>query len=83
MIENPFFSRTNEWCDRERLLLIFRVLTLLEKPFKLVFIFEAGLQVSQEHMSSKQRLQQHLQCCQTAVDHLSCSVIHLNQPPLT
>lgn len=65
------------------MLLTFRALTLLEKPFKLVLILKAGLQVSQEHMSFKQSLQQLVQFCPTAEDHLSRSVIHLNQPPLT
>lgn len=65
------------------MLLTFRALTLLEHPLKLVLIFKAGLQVSKEHMSFKQSHQQVVQLCQTAVDHLSCSVIHLNQIPLT
>lgn len=64
-------------------ILTFRVLTLLENPLKLVLVFKACLQVSQEHMAFKQSLQQVVQFCQTAVDHLLCSVIHLNQPPLT
>lgn len=60
-----------------------KVHTLQVKSLKLLFIFQASLQVSQGHMSLKQRLHQRLYCNHTAVDNLPCRVIHPDRLPIT
>lgn len=59
------------------------VLTLLEKLFKLLPVFQASLQVSQSHVSLKQRALQRVYGLHTAVDHLPCGVVHLDRLPVT
>ena len=62
---------------------LMKVHTLQIKSLKLLFMFQAGLQVSQGNMSQKQRLHQGLHCVHAAVDNLHCRVIHPDRLPIT
>lgn len=65
------------------MLKLVKVHTLQIKSLKLLFVFQADLQVSQLYVSLKQRVHQIVDCNHTAVDNLSCRVIHLDRLPLT
>lgn len=60
-----------------------KIHTLLMKSLELVSVFQTGLQISQGHVSLKQRLHQMMQSGNTAVENLSCSIIQVDRLPIT